>query len=246
MIRLGGIAIDTKTLIILDAFGNLLGALLIYAYNKRHFSRTVKYHLYSQILFGLTFSLFIVGMFLFNNMYLAIANCSLIFGGGFEVFAIMQLTNNNNEKIKKVLMFVLALVSLVQASFAVIIDVSNLRIALVTTTLSMLWLIIVYLLMKPKNSTLLQKMVGIFFLVTAGSLILRSLQALDLSKKFDLLTPGFAQILTFAGMFMIMIVSGFGIPLLSKERADEQLLISATYDGLTNIYNSTFPANISK
>ena len=89
-------------------------------------------------------------------------------------------------------------------------------------------------------------MVGIFFLVTAGSLILRSLQALDLSKKFDLLTPGFAQILTFAGMFMIMIVSGFGIPLLSKERADEQLLISATYDGLTNIYNSTFPANISK
>lgn len=175
-----------------------------------------------------------------NPVFVAVANYSLLFAGAYEVFAIMQLTNSHCEKIKKAIIVFLSVISIIQAGLVTVNVVSHLRISLVTAALSALCLIILYFLMKPKNSTFLQKMIGMFFLFTAGSLILRSFETFALHAKYHLLTPGFVQILTFTSMFAVMIVSGFGIPLLAKERADEVILIAATYDGLTSIYNRKY------
>lgn len=235
--RRGGVYIDLKTIVFLDAFGNLIGALLIFAYTKRHFSKTVKYHFYSQILFGMTFSLFFFNIFIANQFLLAIANCGLLFGGAFEVFAIMRLTKNESKTIKTTILFVCFFISLIQASLVLVIDLSDIRIGLLTITLSILWFMIVYFLLKQKNASLLQKLAGFIFLITTLTLMIRGIQAFDIRGTFHWFSPEFAQVLTFLSMFAIMVVNGFGVPLLVKERADEEILLAATFDSLTEIYN---------
>lgn len=165
------------------------------------------------------------------------ANCGLLFGGAYEVFAIMQLTQTESDRIKKVVLFICSVISVLQGLLIFVVDASNIRIGILTIVLSFLWLVVAFFLLRRKNNSALQKVIGFFFLITTIILIIRAIQSLTSKELFHLLSSGFAQILTFLSMFAIMIVSGFGIPLLVKERADEELLYSATHDSLTNIYN---------
>ena len=228
---------DILTMLIMIATGNFISALLVYTYSKRYFSRTLRYHFYSQILLAVAFSLYILlDLVLFRSL-IVLANICILFGVVCEVFSIMELTGTCTLKMKKLIMIFAVIIGIVQASLALMIDYANIRIAIISAALCLLWLIPSYLLLKEKNKSILQQLVGVIFLLIVASMSIRIYEALEFSRQYILYMPATGQISTFMSYFAFMIVSGSGISLLAKEKTDEQLQIIATRDELTGLYN---------
>jgi diguanylate cyclase (GGDEF)-like protein len=225
---------ESKTIIILTALASFINCILIIPYNKQHFSATIQYHLYAQGCFVAAFFLFAIdGM----SEKIAIANCGILFGGVLEVLAIMKLCEKYSERIKNILLMGIGIVVILQAGLLIVVDLSSIRIALVTTTSGILWLYASYLLFAGRNRTTLQFLIGILLVIIVVASGFRVFEALTYEGTYVIYTKGTAQTLTFLSTFTFMIVSGSGIVLLAKEKADEQLRIIATYDELTEVFN---------
>ena len=225
---------DAKTIFTMIALACFINCMLIIPYNRKHCPDPTQYHLYAQVCFFISFFLYINVQL---SLWIAVANCSGLFGVAFETVAIMKLTDKYSERISKTIMMIVSIIATLQAVILIAVDLSSVRISLVTAVPGMLWLYSTYLLFTNKHRTVLQSLVGILFAIIAGASGFRVFGALMFGEKYSLYSLGDAQTFTFMCMYALMIVSSSGIVLLAKEKTDTQLLIAATHDDLTGVYN---------
>lgn len=233
---------DIKTLLYVNFFGSLLAALMMYTYNQSDYQNKVyRYHAYSLILFAMSYFLFLVGWdgfkvlpFWFDT---AIGNATLMFGAAFEVLTLSHLCGKPKWLSHKVLMTYSALISLYSAVNIMNLWSSNVRIGIVTFTIGAFLAISAFLLLRVRGKSKLQTLIGSMVAFTAMANFVRVYDIMTFKGKYELTLGGYAEILTFFALFLFLIISGIGIILLTKEKADHKLFEAATLDGLTGVLN---------
>ena len=114
---------------------------------------------------------------------------------------------------------------------------SNLRIGIVTAIIGIFLTMSACILLRMPGKSKLQTLIGSMVAFTAFSNFVRVYDIITFEGKYELSLGGNAEILTFFGLFLFLIISGIGIILLTKEKADLKLFEAATLDGLTGVLN---------
>lgn len=228
---------DTITIFVMICLGNLINSALVYTYNRGHFSETIRFHFYSQILFTAAFALFVFEDFLDIPVVMFMANLCVLIGCTNGVFAIMTLTGIYTRAIRKKIILYVVFVTVVHAGMAMLGGNPNYRVVFGTAGLSLLWIFTAYFLLKQKPKSILQTLIGVLAIIVVVSLGIRIHDALDFSVDYLLYTPGVGHTATFISFYAFMILNGSGVLLLAKEKDDERIQFFATRDALTGLYN---------
>lgn len=233
---------DIRTLLYVNFFGSLLAALMMYTYNQSDYqSKVYRYHACSLILFAFGYFLYLLGWsglkilpFWFDT---ALGNAAILFGAAFEVLALSYLCGKPKWLTHRGLMLFSGLISFYSALNVYHIGSSNNRIATVTVSLGIFLAMASIILLRVKDKSKLQTLIGVMIAFTAFTNFVRFYDVVSYHGKYDLSLGGYAQILTFLGLYLFLIISGVGIILLTKEKADHKLMEAATFDGLTGVLN---------
>ena len=232
-----GCDMDTVTIFVMICIGNLVNSVLVYTYNRGHFSETIRFHFYSQVLFTAAFALFVFEDFMDIPVVMFMANLCVLLGCTNGVFAIMTLTGIYTRAIRRKIIAYVAFIIIVHIGMALLGGNPNYRVVFGTAGLSLLWIFTAYFLLKQKNKSLLQTCIGALAVIVVVSLGVRIRDALDFSVDYLLFAPGTGHTATFISFYAFMILSGSGVLLLAKEKDDERIQFYATRDELTGLYN---------
>ncbi|MES2127739.1 MAG: GGDEF domain-containing protein [Pseudomonadota bacterium] len=93
-----------------------------------------------------------------------------------------------------------------------------------------------YILLRPREGTLLQRLIGINDVLFCLAMSARGYTALRHSH-FALFTPALVQNVTYLTGYVLMIVNGFGFLLMCKQQDDKKMAVLATIDSLTGLVN---------
>lgn len=233
---------DIKTLLYVNFLGSLLAALMMYTYNQSDYQNKVyRYHTFSLILFATGYFLYLAGWNGFNFLPFwfdtAFGNAALLFGAAFEVLAVSHLCGKPKWLSHKGILIYSTFAALYSAINIINLWSSNLRIGIVTVTIGIYLTITAHLLLRITEKSKLQTLIGSMIAFTAFTNFVRVYDIITFVGKYELALGGYAQILTFFGLFLFLIISGIGIILLTKEKADNKLFEAATLDGLTGVLN---------
>lgn len=228
--------LDIGTLLYLFILGNLFIALLITFY-RCQFPRDMASSLFIaakwvQLLF---WSSILLWDFAPHFIVVPLSNGLILAGGALEIAALLLMMDLFGSKERRVYIFLAAGSIISYCMVALFFNRPNLRVA-VTSLWSMLFLIYpVFLLVRNKEKTPLQNMLGFVFFAFALAMAGRALVALFMEPEMGALTANTAQYLYYLGMFFLMIVGTSAFILLSNEHSYEKLKRIATYDALTGI-----------
>ena len=231
---------DTITIFLMIFIGNFISAMLCYTYIKRHSSKVLRFHFFSQIAFTVAFAMFVFEEYMDIDIFMLTANLFILIGCTYGIFAITLLIGNYTREIKRNILVYVVFIGIVHVGMTLFSENSNLRVVVSTAGLSILWIYAAYLLLRQKNKSLLQSLVGMVSVMIVLSLFVRIRHAMDFSVNFMFYDYGLGHTAIFISYYAFMILSGSSILLLEKEKDDEQIRFFATRDELTGLYNRRY------
>ena len=144
---------DVKTIIIMIAIGYAIITMFMLSFSKQEFNETTKYHFLSQLCFAFGFFMQVLMTVVRGPIVPSAANFGMLFGGAFEAVAIMKMTETYTVRKRTFILLLAGIVSTLQLVTSLMKDFSNLRIAMVTSTLCLMLAIPAYLLLSGKNKS---------------------------------------------------------------------------------------------
>jgi predicted signal transduction protein with EAL and GGDEF domain len=231
---------DVQTIIILNFFGFSSMTILTYTYLQRHQTEVLKEHFKAQVLFTIAFLFFSLIGIVPSAITQIVGNFGVLMGGGFELYAFMRLTNRAPRFERRAVFGALGAVWVISVLLSAFGDQSNLRIALITLSLALMWGWTAYFLLSNRKRSQLRTLIGLFYVFFVITMLLRAFDALDFSRIYTINTVSYGQTFTFIGIFFYMINGGSGTLLLIKEEDDVVLTRYATVDGLTDLFNRRY------
>jgi len=230
--------LDTKTIFISLVMGHLFTLILISAYRSQQPSDPmVNMFFAAKWVQAITWLFVILRGGMSETMTVSIANSLTFIGASLETAALLMLQHAFHPRTKKLY---LALTALNIVCFHLVIlfnNVESLRIAVASLGTSMFIILPAARMVRERSFSPLMRIMGYLYFLVILSLVSRSAVALFFDHNIGLFTPSLYQTLTFLSMYLIMILGNTGFVLLSKERADRELLRAASYDDLTGALN---------
>ncbi|UQZ33096.1 hypothetical protein C2I18_05695 [Paenibacillus sp. PK3_47] len=231
-----GFQLDIRTLLYLFITGNLFIALLITFY-RVHFSKDIASVAFiaAKWLQVLYWSSILLWNKMPDYIVIPLSNGLILAGGGLEIAALLLMMGmlGRTEKLYYLLITAGSIISFI---FVVLFfNQPNLRVA---TTSFWVMLFVIYpghSLMRMKEKTPLQSMLGMIFYVFAAAMLWRSFAALFVEPEMGALSANSAQYSYYLCMFFFMLGGTLAFILLSNEHSYEKLKRIASYDSLTGI-----------
>lgn len=217
--------------------GNLIAVALIAAYDRRSQEQEfpINIFLYARLAQAFGWFLFWLRNLIPDIYSVLLANGLVFTGMGLEALAIESI--NQKTRFRKS-SYALTIPLIIIIDLAIYpFDSQNLRNGLGSLVPLACFIFPAILLTFEKGASPLQRLVGSFYLIYCASTAYRSVAAFTSSTTFTILTSNKAQTLAFLALFAFTMFGAIGYLLLFKERIDRELLLAATTDHLTNIYN---------
>lgn len=236
---------DLKTLIILNFFGTTLALILMFTY-KKNTMNTPMFYLHTLALgtMAIAYGLYWIGWdglkYLPAWFDTCVGNGMIVYGAMAEYLSVQTHLKDRSKKWIKNHFYVATGLILMASYYSVIDNFPMVRIMLVTTVVATIWFLTGLMLLKPISKSKLQITIGSMFLVSAGMMGYRVIEALRFGQQYNLYTGSIGHVLTFLSLFVYMFISGFGLILLSKEQSDSQWLDTIQVDALTKTYNRRY------
>ncbi len=230
--------IDIRTVMLLLWLGHLIAVVLIAIYkysshNQEHeFPITI--FLYARLAQASGWFLFWLRNLIPDIYSVLLANGLVFTGMGLEALAIESISGETRRKISSHALTI-TLVNVINVAIYQF-EAQNLRNGFGSLVPLACFIFPSILLTFEKGASPLQRMVGSLYLVYCASTAYRSVAAFT-SPTFTVLTSNNAQTFAFLALFSLAMFGSIGYLLLFKEKADRELLLAATIDPLTNIFN---------
>ncbi|MDQ7092978.1 GGDEF domain-containing protein [Desulfosporosinus sp. PR] len=231
-------SIDMGTILIILVLGHVLTGVLIISYRFQHNKeKSVNIFLMSKLFQSVAWIMLGFKKVIPEIIGVSIANSILFIGAALELISFLTLINSYNRIIKRnynILIFVCILTFNVAVVYGA---TENIRIVFASLITAVLIVFPVYKLFKHKDSSLLQKVIATFYVITMISFLSRAYAALTLAHDMTLWSTNIFNTWSFLVLYLVMIVGSIGFILLAKEKLDFEIVKAASFDELTDIFN---------
>lgn len=228
--------LDMNTVYILLALGHLFTVILVTAYrNGLPRDQAVNAFYAAKWFQAVTWAIM---AFDWEKMpYLAAANSIYLLGTALETMALLRVAGGYSRRYGKAYFFLIVTSIFVYNLIVMLWNLEGLRITVVSVTIALFLLPPVFVMIRGEKRTALKLTVGYLYLIVAAGLLIRSIVVWTSSMEVSAFEPSLYQNLSFLSLFFNMMLGNVGFVLLSKEKADMELLKLASYDDLTGAMN---------
>ncbi len=227
--------LDVRTMVLVLCISNLLLAFGIFLIQRKNATaREMTYWMYGNAASGLGWLL--IGLRgtipLFPSAVLG--NAALMLGLALWCSAVAAFRKATFSRLP----YVIVALSLV-GHWIVLGDDPRPRMVLSSATGAALLLLNTWLLLKtlPAKARGLQRVTACIFGFCGIVALVRALHAAQTQQLMDTFTPNLTQSVAFAAFYLGSVGASFCFLLLTKQRADAELIRLAAYDALTHLYN---------
>ena len=174
-----------------------------------------------------------------NFMSISIANSIHLIGVALEAAAILMVINAFKENIKKIYVFLTIFMIFIFNCVTVFYNVENVRISVASIFVALLIAFPGFCLIKNKDASILQRIMGFLCYFVISILIFRAFIAVSYHRYMPLFIKDIYQTgpLVLISMLMMLGITSTGFVILSKEQIDLELIKLASTDELTGILN---------
>lgn len=232
--------IDMKTILIPIILGNIFIIIYIMAYRFDHKKdKSINMFATSKVLQLISWSLVALRGVIPNFMSISIANSIALLGVSLESIAILMLINVFEKNIKTIYVFLTIVMIFIFNCITVFYNVENIRISFISISIVLLIAFPGFCLIKNKDSSTLQGIMGSLCWLVIMILIFRAFIAISQYKYMIPFIKGIYETgpLILISMLMMLGITSTGFVILSKEQIDLELVKLASTDELTGILN---------
>lgn len=230
--------IDMGTILIILVLGHILTSILIVSYTIRHNKeKSVNIFLLSKLLQSVAWIMLGLKSTIPYAIWTAVSNSILFMGAALELIAFLTLIDSYNKIIKRnynILIFICILTFNIVTFYG---TPENIRIVFASSITATIMAFPVYRLFRHKNSSILQKVIASFYVITLTSLLFRAYSALTSDNDMTLWSTNIYNTGSFLLLYLVMLVGSIGFILLAKEKLDLEIVRAASFDELTDIFN---------
>lgn len=115
--------------------------------------------------------------------------------------------------------------------------IQSIRIAVLSLLVVLLWVYPIYVLCTKNSSSILQKFIAFVYAVGTLPHLYKAYLGFQLGAATDLMSGEIHNVISFAWMYLTMLVGNMGLILMAKEKSDSGMIKAATFDELTNLLN---------
>lgn len=230
--------LDMKTVFILLALGHLFTVVLITAYRHKQPRDTAANTFYAAKWFqAATWGILAIPALGSQMLFISLANSIFLLGTALETMALLKVTGGFGSRSGRYYLL-LTLLSILSYNFVVLFyNTEVLRISIVSATSAAFLYPPVYRMITSPERSSLSILIGYIYLLMTAGLLVRTGMSWFSVETVTMFEPNFYQSLSFLSLYLIMTLGNAGFVLLSKERADRELLKLASYDDLTGALN---------
>ncbi|WP_410771670.1 GGDEF domain-containing protein [Fontibacillus sp. BL9] len=230
--------LDMKTVFVLLALGHLFTVLLITAYRHRQAKDTAVNTFYVAKWFqSATWGILAIPGLAFQMAFLSLANSIFLCGVALETMALLKVTGGYGGRSRRYY-YLLMLISVGAYNLVVLFhNAEVLRISIVSLSIAAFLFPPVFRMIGSKERSTLSVLVGYMYFIVAAGLLVRTVMSWFSTGEVTMFEPNLYRNLSFLCLYLIMTLGNTGFVLLSKEKADMELLKLASYDDLTGALN---------
>jgi diguanylate cyclase (GGDEF)-like protein len=230
--------IDMGTLLMVLVLGHILTGILVISYTVRHNKeKSVNIFLLSKLFQSVAWIMVGFKSVISHVIWISIANSIIFVGAALELIAFLTLIDTYNKVVKRnynILVFICVLTFNVITVYG---TTESTRIVFASSITATLIAFPVYKLFRYKNSSILQKVIAVFYSITMACFLFRAYTALTSAHDMTLWSTNISNTGSFLLLYLVMLVGSIGFILLAKEKLDIELVKAASFDELTDIFN---------
>lgn len=229
--------INMGTMLIVLVSGHIFTGILVIAYTQHHRSKTITMFLLSKLLQPIAWVMLGLRGMISSMVLVAVGNSILFIGAALELIAFMILKNCYTQKIRKAYLSLLVGCIVVFLAATAYGFSENVRITFASSITAILMAFPIYKLFADRKSSILQKIIAVFYSATILLLLFRACAAITTDLDMNLASTSIFNTWLFLLLYIVMLAGSTGFVLLDKEKLDAELLKAASFDALTNILN---------
>lgn len=171
------------------------------------------------------------------HITVSLANTAIFIGAALEAIALLRAINAYNSKTRRLYIALTGCCILIFHAAILLGNSEANRIAIASLNTGLLLIMPAIRMLEGKKSSMLMKFMGVMYMIIAIGAMLRAIMAWYSSESLSLYEPSLYQAISFLSLYILLFLGNIGFVLLSKEKADQELLHIASYDDLTGIWN---------
>lgn len=228
---------DSKTLLVLLAGGNVLILLLLTAYRKKYTDEAIRLHFFAQLMMVLSYP-FALARLYFSFSILAFLNTApLIASCYFEALALLSLTDTLSLVMRKTLRIFLIAGLLLYSASVLAFEAAYMRVLVLSFVNVVILVPPAIRVLRVKDGSALRALLGILFLAMMSAFTIRTIDAIRLGPELVVFGSSAGETVMMIALYIYLILGGLGVILLAKEKTDARLIRLAHYDEATGALN---------
>lgn len=231
--------IDMRSTSIIIVIGHILAVVLLasYAIQPKSKNEPVKIYLQAKLIQCIGWIMLLLRGYISDILSISVANSVFFIGVAAEMTAYLVLSGNYNKRIKQYNYIFISGYILIFNLVTVFYNVESIRVLTASLLTSLLMIYPTYKIISEKNSSVLQKIMCVFLIITIIIWLVRAYLAVTIPYSLNFLFTDYPNTWIFFAVSIVILTGSTGFILLAKEKQDAEIKKAACFDELTDILN---------
>lgn len=224
---------------IIIVIGHILAVMLLasYAIQPSSKNESVKIYLHAKFIQCIGWIMLVLRGYIPDVLSISVANSVFFAGIVVEMTSYLVLSGNYNKRIKQYNYILIIGFILIFNLVTVFYNVERIRVLTASLLTALPMIYPTYKIISEKNSSMLQKAVCVFLIITIIIWLVRAYLAVTIPYSLNFLFTDYPGTWVFFAVSIVMLTGSTGFILLSKEKQDAEIKKAACFDELTDTLN---------
>lgn len=224
---------------IIIVIGHILAVMLLasYAIQPSSKNESVKIYLQAKFIQCIGWIMLVLRGYIPDVLSISVANSVFFAGIVVEMTSYLVLSGNYNKRIKQYNYILIIGFIFIFNLVTVFYNVERIRVLTASLLTSLPMIYPTYKIISEKNSSMLQKTVCVFLIITIVIWLVRAYLAVTTPYSLNFLFTDYPDTWVFFAVSIVMLTGSTGFILLTKEKQDVEIKKAACFDELTDTLN---------